>query len=151
MDLQTEVMKISKINRYIYLGSVKHPARLSDQFRKLNIDIVINCCDDHTHTDSINFKFENYPINDGVGASITKYLDLIADSIHAHVGNKSNIYVHCVHGRSRSVSVLIYYLMKYENMSYHQAYEKILKVRPVISPNTNFVTEIKKLAQSTLQ
>lgn len=144
MDLRSEVMKISKISPHLYLGSVKHPREETDEFKKLEIDVVINCCNDYTHRGNKKFVYENYPIDDGVDASISKYLDPIADSIHNHISNQSNIYVHCLHGRSRSVSILIYYLIKYENMSYDQAYTKILSIRPMISPNSNFIQEICK-------
>ncbi|HLX53701.1 MAG TPA: hypothetical protein VKR58_07155, partial [Aquella sp.] len=76
MNLRTEVMKISKINEHLYLGSVAHPREETEQFKKLNIDVVINCCNDYTHVNK-KFSFENYLIDDGVGASITRYLDPI--------------------------------------------------------------------------
>jgi len=143
MDLLQEIMKISKIKPDLYLGSVKHPRRETIEFKQLDINVIINCCNDFTHNHNEKYIIENYPIDDGVGASIDMYLDLIADSIHNHLSNQKKIYVHCVHGRSRSVSILIYYLMKYDNMTFDQAHTYLISIRPIILPNTNFVDEIK--------
>lgn len=46
--------------------------------------------------------------------------------------------VHCVAGVSRSASLCIVYLIKYEKMSLRQAYHYVKSARPIIRPNVGF-------------
>ena len=56
--------------------------------------------------------------------------------------SKSNILVHCVFGKSRSGSVVIYYLMKDKGMKYQEAYDYVYKIRNVLSPNEGFKKQL---------
>jgi protein-tyrosine phosphatase len=69
-------------------------------------------------------------------------MDAAADKIDYYITLGKRVYVHCVHGKSRSPAIIIYYLMKYKNFTYDQAFEKILSIRPIISMNNNFVREL---------
>lgn len=46
--------------------------------------------------------------------------------------------VHCVAGVSRSATLVIAYLMKFEYMSLRQAFYHVKAVRPIIRPNPGF-------------
>jgi tyrosine-protein phosphatase len=143
MDLQMEINKITEINPQLFLGSGKNARSEPDEFKKLEIDVIINCCNDFSHKPKEKYIVEEYKIDDGVKGTIIDFLDPVSDSIHNHITNGKKIYIHCMMGRSRSVSIVIYYLMKYEKMTYDEAYEKLLALRPIISPNEKFVEEIK--------
>lgn len=49
-----------------------------------------------------------------------------------------NVLVHCQAGKSRSASVVIYYLMKRYSISFEDAYCHVAKIRPEIGLNTGF-------------
>merc|ERR1719373_809142 len=53
-----------------------------------------------------------------------------------------HVLVHCVQGISRSASVVIFYLMKYELMSLREAFEKTKKCRPIIEPRPEFLDQL---------
>ena len=144
MNLQFEIHKISHITSNLFLGSVRHPRNQTEEFCGLKPDVIINCCNEYTHSAIPDCIIENYPIDDGVNATIEPYLDPTADSIHGHIEQGRRIYIHCMQGRSRSPSVVIYYLMKYQKMSFDKAYAEVAQVRPIILPNPKFVEEIKK-------
>ena len=55
----------------------------------------------------------------------------------------SPILVHCTMGISRSVSILIYYLMVKFNYTYTDSYNMIKNCRPVISPNLSFRMQLE--------
>jgi len=134
---------ISQINPKLYLGSVKHIRFATEEFTEKNIDVIINCCLEITHKPNPNYIVKNFPIDDGTDASIDEFLDPVVDLINHYLVNNKCVYVHCVHGKSRSASIIIYYLMKYEKMSFDKAYSKLLAIRPIISPNTNFIKELQ--------
>lgn len=50
----------------------------------------------------------------------------------------SKILVHCHMGKSRSASVVIYYLMKSQGLSYNRALAKLKESRPIVQPNAHY-------------
>ena len=52
------------------------------------------------------------------------------------------VLVHCVQGVSRSVSVVIAYLIFKEKMNYDEAYEFVKSHRGIASPNIGFVIQL---------
>lgn len=47
-------------------------------------------------------------------------------------------------GRSRSVTIVLAYLMKYNQMTLREAYEQTKICRPEISPNPNYISRLRK-------
>ncbi|XWV26338.1 dual specificity protein phosphatase 14 [Tupanvirus soda lake] len=133
---------ISQITPQLYIGTGKHARLQSDDFLKLNIDVIINCCNDFRHKQNNKYVIEEFPIDDGFDARIGKYLDKIADTINNYILQNKIIYIHCVQGRSRSATIVIYYFMKYHKMRFVDAYNKLLQIRPCVSPNINFINEL---------
>lgn len=136
--------KISQITPQLYLGNGKHVQRQTKEFLELDINVIINCCNEIVHKPNEKYIIKQFPIDDGIEASIISYLDEIVDLINYYSNENKKIYVHCVQGRSRSASIVIYYLMKYEKLSFDDAYNKLLKIRPCIFPNNNFIEELKQ-------
>jgi protein-tyrosine phosphatase len=58
------------------------------------------------------------------------------------VKNNDNILVHCYAGMSRSVSVIIYYLMKKNGISFSNAHNFIKGIRKLIRPNDSFQKQL---------
>lgn len=52
--------------------------------------------------------------------------------------------VHCLAGVSRSVSLVLAYLIKHRGMSYREAYELIKGRRKIIHPNDGFIEQLKR-------
>ena len=114
-----------------------------ENLRDLDITHVLN-----TAEELRDFK---YPVVDGVGLCIKHitmrdsededllhYLDTCVDHVHSVVESGGNILVHCVAGVSRSASVCIAYLVKYQNTSLKKAYFHVLHRRSCIFPNFGF-------------
>jgi len=59
--------------------------------------------------------------------------------------NKNKLLIHCKAGISRSVTIVIYFLMIKFNYSYFTAYELIRKKRPFINPNDWFKNKLFKI------
>jgi predicted protein tyrosine phosphatase len=57
---------------------------------------------------------------------------------------EKKVLVHCNAGVSRSASVAIAYLIRYEQLSYEEAFATVKKARPSIRPNHGFVEQLKK-------
>lgn len=60
----------------------------------------------------------------------------------AIIQNKK-ILVHCMAGISRSVSLVVYYMMKHNTTTYNIAYTHVKKHRIIASPNNSFKKQLK--------
>ncbi|KAJ6249650.1 dual-specificity protein phosphatase sdp1-related [Anaeramoeba flamelloides] len=117
------ILKILKIKRIINL------AIEVEEEKSLDLDLY----------SKLGIEHLSIPFDDQVNIDIIKIVDQVADLIN---GNDSKILVHCRLGISRSSAVIIYYLMKYHNLSYQQAYEWVKYCRSLIDPNTGFVNQL---------
>lgn len=135
-------MEISKISEQIFVGTYKHPLRNTKEFQELEIDIIINCAKEVIYRPDSKYLYYYYPIDDGIDGSILELKDDIADQINYFINQNKKIYIHCVHGKSRSPIIIIYYLMKYYYLTFDEAYQKIKNIRTIISINDNFIKEL---------
>jgi protein-tyrosine phosphatase len=62
--------------------------------------------------------------------------------INESVKKNKNILVHCYAGMSRSVSVIIYYLMKKNGLTFSNAQRFIKNIRGLIRPNDSFQKQL---------
>lgn len=69
-----------------------------------------------------------------------------ADIIHETLTHTDkNVLVHCMAGASRSPSVIIAYLMKYQGMKFGDAYCMVREKRPVVSIHRHFENVLKSM------
>ena len=64
------MIEISSIKPNLYLGAGSHAKKKSAEFSNLNIDVIINCCNEITHKPNEKYLIENFPIDDGVDGSL---------------------------------------------------------------------------------
>ncbi|XP_033098336.1 dual specificity protein phosphatase 14-like [Anneissia japonica] len=84
------------------------------------------------------FEIMSVPVNDVPEANLQKYFEVVAYKIRnvKHQGGKA--VVHCQAGRSRSVTLALAYLMRYENMNLYDAYRLVKLRREFVRPNMGF-------------
>lgn len=88
-------------------------------------------------------EFLRVAIKDSSSANLSEYFDQVADMIEkTRESNEGRSLVHCVAGVSRSVSLVLAYLMKYQKMSLKSAFHHVKSVRPQIRPNTGFFKQL---------
>lgn len=83
------------------------------------------------HTQDCIPFYVKYPGQDYEHFSMEPYLDPAADYIHQQLG-QTNVLVHCMAGVSRSVTLIIAYLMKYRAMRMEDALTLVRSRRPVV-------------------
>jgi protein-tyrosine phosphatase len=141
----------SQILSYLYLGS-KQDAKSLSTLQKLNIKSIINCtpkrsddpengCSNY-YEKSKQFVYCRIPVFDNRGENILKYLDMSYKFIeeNRHYGN---ILVHCHKGISRSVSIVIGYMMKKNDLNYEESLTHIQMFRPIAQPNESFEEQLR--------
>lgn len=96
------------------------PNPFKEKLRHSNIHVHEILFDDNPDVDIIVYAKKVYPLLD----------------------NGKATYIHCSAGKSRSISCVIYYLMKKYNMSFSTAYELVEKKRPCIDINIGFYAQL---------
>lgn len=141
----------------IYLGSAFNAASNST-LKTYDIKLVINVTaeiSEYFPEDVITYK--KYPIYDDNDDSI---IDIIPkayqDIINFQQNDQGNILIHCYMGRSRSASILIYYLMnhlKHDDGTLYSIYDAIMFIkskRPSINPTLRLIKDIIMLNNNNL-
>lgn len=128
--------QIARVTENLYLSSAA--AIKSDRVRSLGITNIINCTLEIPNLNLPSLECIQIHVEDTPSARLGIYFDRCADKIHQVQSRGGRTLVHCVAGISRSASLCIAYLMKYQKMTLDQAYYHVKKRRPVIRPNVGF-------------
>ena len=141
--LQTNnVTSISKITPRVYLGSIEAALDTPD-LKKRGITHIINAAKDATYDSElpqIRLHLDDIPRE-----NLFRVLEpsrIVMNRILL-TNSENKILVHCMAGVSRSASVVIYYLMKNEGLTYDQALAKVRKTRSFVNPNAGFEMSLK--------
>eukprot|EP01084_Bolivina_argentea_P195301 335079_1 len=144
MDLIVPNLYIGGIVAYGYLKEYK-------------IECILNCAIEIKHDqDDIDemklFKYKHLCMDDIVSEKLSKYIDdgmhFISECVDKH--NKVTL-VHCMEGKSRSISMVLGYLMKYKKMSLLDSYQLCKKQRRIIRPNKAFWKSLMALELQLFQ
>jgi len=76
--------------------------------------------------------------SDHVTTDITAYITLVNEFIDNSFFNNASPLIHCSAGKSRSVSLLIAYIILTYNITFQEAYDMVHTVRPEIEINDGF-------------
>ncbi|CAH2075054.1 unnamed protein product, partial [Iphiclides podalirius] len=87
------------------------------------------------------------PLLDTPSSDMHPYMERVADLINDVVKRGQVVLVHCVAGVSRSVTLCLAYLIKWERMTLRDAYHHIKQRRPQIRPNTGFFKQLIKFEE----
>ena len=94
-------------------------------------------------------KCLRYPISFKMDVdNICNIVSQVVDVIHDLQNKNMNTYIHCYEGVSRSAVCVIYYLVKYHNMTMNEAYDFVKQRRSNISPNPLMIQVLEKLCSS---
>ena len=82
-------------------------------------------------------------IRDKPDEPIEEYFVSVSDFIHKYIKQNKNVLVHCAAGHSRSVTLVIYYLMRYQGYkTVDEALQKIQQHRPYAQPSNGFLKKV---------
>ncbi|KAK9762249.1 dual specificity phosphatase 19 [Basidiobolus ranarum] len=94
------------------------------------------------------------PVLDSVDANLLPHFTACFDFIQnarSQLGKNARILVHCQAGISRSATVVIAYLMKYQDISLDEAYILVHLARPIICPNDSFCQQLALFHDTLVQ
>ena len=129
----------------IYLSDLKSAENLQ-YIEDNNIKTVIRLSEDRDNKSIYNDSifFINIELEDNIFAADA--MEDVANNIfYALPKLQSNILIHCNMGQSRSVSVIIYYLIKKYKCTYKNAFEIIKAKKEDINPNRAFEQKLRNV------
>lgn len=133
---------ISQILQFLYIGG-EDVSVDRETMTRLGINYVINCtCDRPNYFEKSGVKYLQVYVNDDSSNEIDRYFTQSFQFIEEAKRVESSVLVHCQKGMSRSSTVVLAYLMKYENMDLISAFSHTKQRRPLISPNTGFMQQL---------
>ncbi len=136
----------SKIVNGLYLGSSFNAYDIN-QLNLNNIKVIINITHeiDNFHENNLLMTYYKFRIHDNNQDDITTILGQTYEIIERHLNRGEKVLVHCYMGASRSASVIIHYLMNKYNMTYEQAKNYVINIRPLVNLSFKFDQTLKNI------
>ena len=132
----------------IYLGNVLNAGNY-EQLVDYKIDTIINVTDEHACYFPGYFEYHKISIKDIKDSKFNIDFYNTIDILKNNVDNNKRILVHCHHGRSRSVSLIIAYLIKYKKYkTFQDAYIMMKRKKNTININTDFANQLRTFANN---
>lgn len=126
----------------LYLGSAFNAADYN-WLKANDIEIIVNATPSISNYYPNEIEYHNYKIKDLNDANLGPFYQKFYQLVEKNPNRK--ILVHCFAGKSRSASLILFYIMKKYQYNMDQALEIIKKYRPCINVNCTFIDEINSL------
>ncbi|KAJ1568797.1 hypothetical protein HK096_005274 [Nowakowskiella sp. JEL0078] len=174
-ELKQKLVRLSKlggseISKFIpdtvlprlYLGDL-YSAINAKKLRELGVTHIVNCSNlgkdaeffksgwpdwafsSSKHEPSAVPQYITIAIKDSDSEPISQYFAITTKYIHECISNGGRCLVHCQAGVSRSVTIVLAYLITQRNMLLDDAFNMILTVRPQAMPIPNFAEQLLQL------
>ena len=125
----------------IYLGDFRTADNI-DILKEHNITHIINCAFNLPNKYPEQITYKRLELRDETDQPIIEKLEEAYQFIKEN--KDKNIFVHCVFGKSRSASVVIFYIMKEKKLNFNEAKNYVKNIRQIVEPNSGFENELNR-------
>ena len=125
----------------IYLGDFRTADNI-DILKEHNITHIINCAFNLPNKFPEQITYKRLELRDETDQPIIEKLEEAYQFIKEN--KDKNIFVHCVFGKSRSASVVIFYIMKEKKLNFNEAKNFVKNIRQIVEPNSGFENELNR-------
>ena len=125
----------------IYLGDFRTADNI-DILKEYNITHIINCAFNLPNKYPEQIIYKRLELRDEIDQPIIEKLEEAYQFIKEN--KDKNIFVHCVFGKSRSASVVIFYIMKEKKLNFNEAKNFVKNIRQIVEPNSGFENELNR-------
>ncbi|XP_013774426.1 dual specificity protein phosphatase 14-like [Limulus polyphemus] len=132
--------EFSKVNDHLFISGAH--AVTEQNLKNYGITAVINITLTSPPFPFADLDYTRILVDDSTLVDITPHFDPVADKINEIKKKGGKTLVHCLCGASRSATLCLVYLMKYQNMKLRSAYHYLKKRRPVVRPNNGFFSQL---------
>ncbi|XP_022256960.1 dual specificity protein phosphatase 18-like isoform X2 [Limulus polyphemus] len=131
---------LSKVNNHLFISGAR--AVTEENVRNHGITAIINITLTSPPLPLPDLEYIRILVDDSTLVDLTPHFDPVADKINEVKEKGGKTLVHCLGGASRSATLCLVYLMKYQNMKLQDAYRYLKKCRPVVRPNNGFFSQL---------
>ena len=125
----------------IYLGDFRTADDIN-LLKEYNITHIINCAFNLPNKFPNEITYKRLDLRDEPNQPIIEKLEEAYEFIKEN--KDKNIFIHCVFGKSRSGSVVIFYIMKEKKLNFQDAKNYVKNIRNIVEPNSGFELELNK-------
>jgi protein-tyrosine phosphatase len=136
-----------KIEEGLFLGSIG-AANNKNELKTLNITHVLTVASALLPAHPNDFIYKIINVTDREDTDIKQYFNECFNFIDEAKRLDGGVLVHCLVGKSRSVTIILAYLMKKHGMSLSQAMEHVKSRRPRAGPNSGFISQLQDFEKS---
>lgn len=135
----------------LFLGNAANSEDL-EWLKSHQIEHILNVTLDlpNTFEEQGSIKYMKIPITDQIGQNVAGYFPQAIEFIDKGREQKKGVLVHCLAGISRSVTVMLAYLMSHKQLSLNEAYNMVLKRKSNIDPNFHFMQQLHSYEKQLL-
>ncbi len=135
---------MTQITEHIFIGNIGH-ARSLEWLKANNITHIVNCTNELDNYFPDKFIYTKLYLWDLEHQTLQFSLEPSYNFIQLAIRNSGIILIHCHAGISRSSSILIYYLMRSNNLKFNVALAHVKKLYPKANPNISFGNQLIKI------
>ncbi|XP_013648128.1 dual specificity protein phosphatase 1 isoform X3 [Brassica napus] len=137
----------SLIQQGLYLGSFA-AASNKNALKSCNVTHILTVASSLRPAHPGDFVYKVVPVVDKEDTNLEAYFDECIHFIDEAKKQGGSVLVHCFVGKSRSVTIVVAYLMKKHGMTLTQALQHVQSIRPVANPNAGFIRQLQDLEKS---
>jgi len=131
----------NEVFKNVYLGSINSVYDI-ENLKKHNIKNVISVIADFEPPYPKDFNYLVINALDTVNTDLTNIFDITNTIINDSLNKDESILIHCYAGRSRSVAIVIAYIIDTFGMDYENALKSVKKSRSIAEPNEKFKEQL---------
>lgn len=131
---------------HLFLGDIKI-ARSRDSLTRARVTRVLNVSRLENSFES-ELLYKQIPVDDAPNVNLSEHFPEAFRFIDSARVNEERVLVHCQAGMSRSVTVIIAYLMHHMCLSLEQAYDFVKARKSNIEPNFSFMGQLLDFERS---
>ncbi|KAL1211807.1 Dual specificity protein phosphatase 1B [Cardamine amara subsp. amara] len=138
---------LSLIQQGLFIGSVAE-ATNKDLLKSSNVTHILTVAVALAPPYPLDFVYKVIEVVDRSETDLTVYFDECYSFIDEAIQSGGAVLVHCFMGMSRSVTIVVAYLMKKHGMSFSKAMELVRSRRPQALPNFGFISQLQQFEKS---
>ncbi|KNC87803.1 hypothetical protein SARC_00060 [Sphaeroforma arctica JP610] len=145
-------MEPTRVLSYLYLGNKRNSADM-ESLKALGITHILNVAKECIPQSDNNqdMRYKNIPLLDSTEEDILSVLEESILFIDTAKDSNGKILVHCVGGISRSVAVILAYLVRTNEVTLDSAYAFMKERKSNISPNISFMGQLLEFSKNEEQ
>jgi len=138
-----EPTPLTQVLSQLYLGT-EQDAEQVEKLIGLGITHIISIVGGGRYKDFYP-KHMYIPLRDNGSSNLLEKLDDSYDFMMESQQSGNKLFIHCQLGQNRSASFVIGFLMKFRNLSLHEAYTMLKEKRELIHPHKKYIEQLREL------